>query len=66
MVDEELPTIIILTRDKVFSKCMNALQKVSAQASKPILICEEGDQDPLKLGFKCLTESLIKSNKYIV
>lgn len=55
LVDDELPIIMIITRDKVYPKCMNALQQVSARGGKPILICEEGDRDTLELGFQCLT-----------
>jgi glucosamine--fructose-6-phosphate aminotransferase (isomerizing) len=54
LVDSEVPIIMIVTRDHVFSKCMNALQQVTARDGRPILICEEGDTETGKLGMECL------------
>ncbi len=31
-------------RDKVYDKCMNALEQVKSRKGRPILICEEGDE----------------------
>jgi len=54
LVDSEVPIIMIVTRDHVFSKCMNALQQVTARDGRPILICEEGDTETAKLGMESL------------
>ncbi|XP_048256809.1 glutamine--fructose-6-phosphate aminotransferase [isomerizing] 2-like isoform X5 [Haliotis rufescens] len=43
LVDRAMPVIMVVTRDKVFSKCMNALQQVKARHGEPILICNTGD-----------------------
>jgi len=48
LVDSTVPIVMILMRDKVFTKCMNALQQVTAREGQPILIIEEGDTDTEK------------------
>ena len=45
LVDSTSPILMILMRDYVFTKCMNALQQVTAREGKPILIIEEGDTE---------------------
>lgn len=59
LIDGEMPVIMIITRDKVYQKCMNALQQVTARGGDPIIICEKDDHEtrnhPLvNSGFKCL------------
>jgi len=48
LVDSTVPIIMILMRDHVFNKCMNALQQVTARDGQPILIVEEGDTETAK------------------
>lgn len=48
LVDSTVPILMIITRDNVFSKCMNALQQVTAREGRPILVCEEGDEETAK------------------
>ncbi|ERT01300.1 glucosamine--fructose-6-phosphate aminotransferase (isomerizing) [Sporothrix schenckii 1099-18] len=43
LVDENLPIIMILTRDDLFKKSLNAFQQVIARGGKPIVICNTGD-----------------------
>merc|ERR1711872_424273 len=50
LVDSTVPIMMIITRDHVFSKCMNALQQVTARDGKPILIVEQGDDETMKWG----------------
>ncbi|KAJ2900757.1 hypothetical protein MKZ38_002248 [Zalerion maritima] len=45
LVDENLPIIMILTRDSLFKKSLNAYQQVVARSGKPIVICNEGDEE---------------------
>ncbi|XP_041363135.1 glutamine--fructose-6-phosphate aminotransferase [isomerizing] 1-like isoform X2 [Gigantopelta aegis] len=45
LVDKAMPVIMIITQDKVYSKCINALQQVKARSGEPILICNMGDVD---------------------
>jgi len=55
LVDSTVPIMMIITKDNVFSKCMNALQQVTARDGKPILICEEGDEETAKWSEHVLT-----------
>lgn len=54
LIDANMPVILIVTRDKVYPKCMNALQQVTARGGKPILICDEDDEETMKMAFKSL------------
>lgn len=45
LVDDSMPVLMIILRDPVYAKCMNALQQVTAREGRPILICEEGDEE---------------------
>merc|ERR1711936_17072 len=49
LVDETVPIIMIIMRDNVHSKCMNALQQVTARKGRPIIMCEKGDTETQKL-----------------
>ncbi|XP_076174038.1 glucosamine-fructose-6-phosphate aminotransferase 2 isoform X2 [Ptiloglossa arizonensis] len=54
LVDDSMPVIMIVMRDPVYTKCMNALQQVTARDGKPILICEEGDAETKTFADKVL------------
>ncbi|KAJ4290097.1 glutamine--fructose-6-phosphate transaminase (isomerizing) [Collariella sp. IMI 366227] len=45
LVDENLPIIMILTRDDLFKKSLNAYQQVVARGGKPIVICNPADEE---------------------
>ncbi|EEA20819.1 glutamine--fructose-6-phosphate transaminase (isomerizing) [Talaromyces marneffei ATCC 18224] len=45
LVDENLPIIMILTRDNIFAKSLNAYQQVIARGGRPIVICNENDEE---------------------
>merc|ERR1711939_446460 len=45
LVDENLPIVMILTRDGLFAKSLNAYQQVIAREGKPILICNKDDRE---------------------
>jgi len=45
LVDEDLPIIMILTRDNIFAKSLNAYQQVIARSGKPIVICNPNDEE---------------------
>jgi len=47
LVDKQMPVIMVVTRDPVYSKCMNALQQVTAREGRPVLVCEKGDTETL-------------------
>ncbi|KAF4547762.1 Glutamine--fructose-6-phosphate aminotransferase-like protein [Elsinoe fawcettii] len=45
LVDESLPIVMIMTRDKIFPKSLNAYQQVIARSGRPIIICNTNDQE---------------------
>ncbi|GAB7359329.1 hypothetical protein MBLNU230_g5980t1 [Neophaeotheca triangularis] len=45
LVDENLPIVMILTRDDIFAKSLNAYQQVIARKGRPIVICNTGDEE---------------------
>ncbi|XP_055857707.1 glutamine--fructose-6-phosphate aminotransferase [isomerizing] 2-like isoform X2 [Episyrphus balteatus] len=45
LVDGSMPVLMIVLRDPVYIKCMNALQQVTSRKGRPIIICEEGDEE---------------------
>ena len=45
LVDENLPIIMILTRDDIFAKSLNAYQQVIARGGRPIVICNPNDSE---------------------
>lgn len=44
LIDDQMPIIMIVMKDSIYEKCMNAVQQVTARGGKPIVICEEGDE----------------------
>lgn len=54
LVDNNMPVIMIVTRDPVYVKCMNALQQVTAREGRPIIICEKGDTETQSFASKSL------------
>lgn len=45
LVDDSMPVMMIVMRDPVYTKCMNALQQVVSRNGRPIIVCEEGDTE---------------------
>ncbi|KAG8180095.1 hypothetical protein JTE90_027874 [Oedothorax gibbosus] len=54
LIDDLMPVIMIVTKDPVYSKCMNALQQVTARGGRPVIICEKGDKETQSMAFKYL------------
>lgn len=50
MVDPDMAIVMIVMDDPVKSKCMNAYSQVAARGGKPILICNQNDEECAKLG----------------
>lgn len=48
LVDENMPVIMIMTRDSIFTKVQNALQQVTARKGQPIVICNKDDPEKPK------------------
>ena len=45
LVDENLPIVMILTRDDIFAKSLNAYMQVIARKGRPIVICNKNDPE---------------------
>lgn len=43
LIDENMPVIIIMTRDSLFPKVQSALAQITARKAQPIVICNEDD-----------------------
>ncbi|KAK7862381.1 hypothetical protein R5R35_004165 [Gryllus longicercus] len=54
LVDKNMPVLMIIMRDPVYVKCMNAVQQVTAREGRPIVICEKGDTETQSYAFKSL------------
>lgn len=54
MIDATVPIICIIMRDNVHQKCMNSLQQVVARDGRPIVLCQEGDEETKKYGTRCI------------
>ncbi|KAJ0181279.1 hypothetical protein K1T71_003364 [Dendrolimus kikuchii] len=54
LIDDTMPVMMIIMRDPVYTKCMNALQQVTARQGRPIVICEEGDNETMSLASRSL------------
>lgn len=52
LVDQKMPMVLVATRDSVYSKCINALQQITARHGKPIVICNKGDEEIKKMAHK--------------
>jgi len=44
LVDENMPVILIMTKDSLYPKVQSALQQVAARKGQPIIICNSGDE----------------------
>jgi len=44
LVDENMPVILVITKDSHYAKTMNALHQVTARAGRPIVICNDGTE----------------------
>lgn len=54
LIDEKMPVVMIVMKDPVYKKCMNALQQVQARDGRPIIICEEGDAETMSFAERYL------------
>ncbi|XP_022255707.1 glutamine--fructose-6-phosphate aminotransferase [isomerizing] 2-like isoform X3 [Limulus polyphemus] len=54
LVDQNMPVVMVVTRDPVYPKCMNALQQVTARDGRPVIICEKGDAETKKHAYNTL------------
>jgi glucosamine--fructose-6-phosphate aminotransferase (isomerizing) len=54
LVDKAMPVIMVVTRDPVYPKCMNALQQVKARHGNPIVLCNTGDNATISMAYQSL------------
>ncbi|PRD28381.1 UNVERIFIED_CONTAM: Glutamine--fructose-6-phosphate aminotransferase [isomerizing] 2 [Trichonephila clavipes] len=54
LIDDAMPVVMIVTKDPVYTKCINGLQQVTARGGRPIIICEKGDVEIQKQAFRHL------------
>lgn len=54
LVDDLMPIVMIVMRDCVYVKTINAIQQVKARGGLPIVICEEGDKETEQFASKVL------------
>nr|AWU68208.1 glutamine-fructose-6-phosphate amidotransferase isoform D [Pseudolycoriella hygida] len=54
LVDGSMPVLMIIVRDPVYTKCINALKQVQAREGRPILICEENDTETISHSSRAL------------
>uniref|UniRef100_A0A1I8JP60 SIS domain-containing protein n=1 Tax=Macrostomum lignano TaxID=282301 RepID=A0A1I8JP60_9PLAT len=52
LIDEHMPVVMILTRDRVFPKCMNAMHEPAA--GQPIVMCHRGDTEAAAGSKSCI------------
>lgn len=45
LVDKAMPVMMVVTRDKVYPKCMNALQQVKARHGNPLVLGNTDDKE---------------------
>jgi len=44
LIDENMPVIIIMTRDSLYPKVQSALAQITARKAHPIILCNEDDE----------------------
>lgn len=55
LVDKAMPVMMVITRDKVYQKCVNALQQVLSRHGEPILIINKEDVETQAMGKTCIS-----------
>ncbi|KAI8394094.1 L-glutamine D-fructose 6-phosphate amidotransferase [Radiomyces spectabilis] len=48
LIDENMPVILIMTKDSLYPKVQSALQQVTARKGQPIIICNTGDDNLIR------------------
>ncbi len=54
MIDAFQPVVMIMVKDHVYDKCLNALEQILARNGRPIVICTEGDEEVARRGLRAL------------
>lgn len=54
LVDDLMPIVMIVMRDSVYNKTINAIMQVKARGGQPIVICEEKDEETAQFASRVL------------
>lgn len=54
LIDENMPVIMIMTKDSIYTKVQNALQQVTARHGQPIVICNENNPSEIPAGCRAI------------
>jgi len=54
LIDEDMPVVVIATRDETYDKIMSNIQEVKARKGSVIAIANEGDEDIQKFADHCI------------
>ncbi|KAI0703676.1 hypothetical protein C8T65DRAFT_654732 [Cerioporus squamosus] len=45
LIDENMPVIIVMTQDSLYTKVQSAYAQITARKAQPIVVCNEGDDE---------------------
>jgi glucosamine--fructose-6-phosphate aminotransferase (isomerizing) len=54
LIDEEMPVVVVATKDSIYEKVISNIQEVKARKGKVIAIVAEGDQEIKKVADYCI------------
>jgi len=54
LIDDEILIIMIILRDGIYDKCVNAIEQVKARGGKPIVVCNEDDKVTKSMAYKAI------------
>ncbi|BFZ62781.1 glutamine--fructose-6-phosphate transaminase (isomerizing) [Saitoella coloradoensis] len=54
LVDENMPIILIITKDSFYPKVQSALQQVTSRKGRPIIICNDNDDEVINSAYKSI------------
>lgn len=52
LIDENMPVILVMTKDSLYPKVQSALEQVTARKGRPIIIANTGDANLMKNNFR--------------
>ncbi|ORZ34943.1 glucosamine-fructose-6-phosphate aminotransferase [Catenaria anguillulae PL171] len=52
LIDENMPVILVMTKDSFYPKVQSALEQVTARKGQPIIICNTGDENLAKYPYR--------------
>jgi glucosamine--fructose-6-phosphate aminotransferase (isomerizing) len=52
LIDENMPVIIVMTRDSLYPKVQSAFAQITARKAAPIIVCDEDPKAPRRSVFR--------------